>query len=37
VLPTVTGTGYTSHLGTATPATPQQARIWAAQVSGTGP
>ena len=38
---TVTGIGdsthYTSHLGTDKPTTPQQAGIWAAQVSGTGP
>jgi len=38
---TVTGIGdttsYTSHPGTARPAAPQQAGIWAAQVSGTGP
>jgi hypothetical protein len=38
---TVTGIGgstrYTSHPGTARPAAPQQAGIWAAQASGTGP
>jgi hypothetical protein len=38
---TVTGIGdsthYTSHLGSGQPAAPQQAGIWAAQVSGTGP
>ncbi|HUY49370.1 MAG TPA: DUF4389 domain-containing protein [Streptosporangiaceae bacterium] len=38
---TVTGLGgnaaaTTSHLGSATPAAPQAARIWTAQVSGTG-
>jgi hypothetical protein len=38
---TVTGLGgnsgtTTSHLGTATPPAPQQATIWAAQVSGSG-
>jgi hypothetical protein len=31
------GTDYTSHPGTGQPAAPQQAGIWAAQVSGTGP
>ena len=38
---TVTGIGdstdYTSHPGTGRPTAPQQAGIWAAQVSGTGP